>query len=587
MIRIVFFFILAALAVSAAVLLADYPGTVRVEWLGRIIELPIGLGIAATLLVALAGAIIFWLFRAIWRTPHAIGQGLRNRRSHKGYQALSSGMVAVAAGDAAEAKQHARKANVLLEDQPLTRLLAAQAAQLDGDEQAAEKYFTAMLDDPQTEFLGIRGMLTLAAKEGDRPTALKLSKRAVALKPNSPWAQVTGFEAEVNSHLWMDAQITLSRAVTSGTIGKADGAKLKAALLVERSRVALSEGRDDEALKLAAEACKLNPASRAAALWLATRQLAAGKQRAARSAIEKAWAVIPSEQLAEIYVRTGPADEKPAKLLARLQRLAATNPDHAESLLALSEAQMTAGKVDEAREGLLRVEAVEPTRRVYRLLADLERQSGNPMLAEGWLNKADHAIEGRGEISFDPASAPERVWSAAPGWRGRDMDRSNDAPLEPARQGFIAHEGKVPQLPPPEAHSAGGAGIGGAGTARGSTESLAKPPEPPPAQAAKPKGSAANGAKPRRPETIIEAAVEPPAVAIEMPAAAPPKAPPVAKPAAAPVAAAALKGTSPPVPPAGPPPTDRNWLSRPTRSIGGSAPGRPRKSWLSRPPRSI
>ena len=45
--------------------------------------------------------------------------------------------------------------------------LAAQAAQLNGDELAARKYFTAMLDRPETRFLGLRGLLTQALKTGD------------------------------------------------------------------------------------------------------------------------------------------------------------------------------------------------------------------------------------------------------------------------------------------------------------------------------------------------------------------------------------------------------------------------------------
>jgi hypothetical protein len=43
-------------------------------------------------------------------------------------------MVAVAAGDAAEAGRQAKRADALLGDPPLTMLLSAQAAQLNGDD---------------------------------------------------------------------------------------------------------------------------------------------------------------------------------------------------------------------------------------------------------------------------------------------------------------------------------------------------------------------------------------------------------------------------------------------------------------------
>ncbi|MEM1400300.1 MAG: heme biosynthesis HemY N-terminal domain-containing protein, partial [Pseudomonadota bacterium] len=382
MVRIVFFFILTAAAVFAALTLSDYPGVVRVEWLGRIIELPIGIGIAGIIAVALLGAVAFWLFRALWRTPGAIGQHLDKRRTNKGYQALSSGMVAVAAGDADEARRHANKAHRLLSRQPLTRLLSAQAAQLNGNEKAAQNYFEAMLDDPQTEFLGVRGLLTLAAKEGKRPKVLNLAKRALALKPESPWAQTTAFEAQVNSHLWEEAQTTLQRAVAKKVVEKADSNKLKAALLVERSRAVLTDGDLDEALRLAGQARRADPASRAAALCLARRQLEAGKERAAKSTIEKAWSTMPSGQLAMLYADIGPADEKPEQLVTRMKRLARSNPDHVESLLAVASAQIGTGEYDAAREALLRVDTVEPSQRVYRLLAHLDRESGNPQLVD-------------------------------------------------------------------------------------------------------------------------------------------------------------------------------------------------------------
>ena len=62
----------------------------------------------------------------------------RERRRRAGYRALTQGMVAVAAGDPQEARRFARSADALLADPPLTLLLSAQAAQLDGDETAAK-----------------------------------------------------------------------------------------------------------------------------------------------------------------------------------------------------------------------------------------------------------------------------------------------------------------------------------------------------------------------------------------------------------------------------------------------------------------
>src|SRR5262249_61185438 len=105
-----------------------------------------------------AVAIVLWsLWRLLTRSPRQFALARADNRRRKAYRALTQGMVAVAAGDAGEARRQAKLAGTLLNDPPLTLLLAAQAAQLEGDERAAEKYFRAQPDRPEDAFLGPRG----------------------------------------------------------------------------------------------------------------------------------------------------------------------------------------------------------------------------------------------------------------------------------------------------------------------------------------------------------------------------------------------------------------------------------------------
>src|SRR6185312_12175791 len=140
---------------------------VALTWQGWEIDTSVAVMGFATLVVALALAVLFTLLRLILRGPRAWARGRRERRRQQGYRALTQGMVAVAAGDAEEAQKLARKADSLLAEPPLTLLLSAQAAQLSGDEGAATRYFTAMLERPETEFLGLRGLLMQALRGGD------------------------------------------------------------------------------------------------------------------------------------------------------------------------------------------------------------------------------------------------------------------------------------------------------------------------------------------------------------------------------------------------------------------------------------
>ncbi len=126
-------------------------------------------------------------------------------------------MVAVAAGDPQEARRYARRADALLAEPPLTLLLSAQAAQISGDELAAKKFFTAMLDRPETEFLGLRGLLNQALREGDRDTARHLAERADALRPNTGWAVSSLFDLEARDGRWEAARDALAKPAGAGS----------------------------------------------------------------------------------------------------------------------------------------------------------------------------------------------------------------------------------------------------------------------------------------------------------------------------------------------------------------------------------
>src|SRR6266404_5267827 len=163
----------------------------------------------------------------------------RERRRRSGYRALTQGMVAVAAGDPHEAQRYARKADALLAEPPLTLLLSAQAAQLEGDETAAKKFFTAMLDRPETEFLGLRGLLNQALRVGDRGTALRLTQRAMTLRPNTPWVVESLFDLEAREGRWETAQKTLAQAVKRRIVPRDRARHHRGVILYELSLAAL------------------------------------------------------------------------------------------------------------------------------------------------------------------------------------------------------------------------------------------------------------------------------------------------------------------------------------------------------------
>ena len=163
-------------------------------------------------------------------------------------------MVAVAAGDADEAARQAKRANSLLSEPPLTMLLSAQAAQINGDEAAAQRYFSAMLKSEETAFLGLRGLLIQAQRNGQVSQALPLARRAYALRPKTPWVLETLLELQVSEGHWEEALGIVNQAKRYKAISSSKVAQYSTALLLACSEQAQNTGDIDNALIFARRA---------------------------------------------------------------------------------------------------------------------------------------------------------------------------------------------------------------------------------------------------------------------------------------------------------------------------------------------
>jgi HemY protein len=381
-----------ALVIAGAVFIADRPGAVSLVWQGWRVDTSVAVLVLGVALIAMLAAALFHFLRLLIRGPHMIRRGRREKRRRRGYRALTQGMVAVAAGDHAEAKRLARQADVLLAEPPLTLLLSAQAAQLTGDEKAAEKYFTAMLDRPETEFLGLRGLIMQALKRNDDAEALRLAERAKALRPKTQWVLASLLELQARAGKWRDAEATLALAARRKALSTIESARHRAVMLYEQSRVALTEKRDRDAARLVAKAHALAPGFTQAAAAYAEILKAAGQPRHARKVIEVAWAVAPHPALAVAYEALF-ATERPLQRLKRFEALAARNKDHVESHIALAEAALKARLWGEARRHLGnaggRDDNPVPGPRVCRLMAELEEaEHADLPAARSWLTRA-------------------------------------------------------------------------------------------------------------------------------------------------------------------------------------------------------
>ena len=394
---LIFLILALAVVVASAVWFSDRPGTVAIEWQGWLIEMSVGRFVLAAALLLGVVLIVFGIVRLIFRVPGRIREHRRASRRERGYRALTQGMVAVAAGDSAEATRQARRADVLLNEPPLTMLLSAQAAQLNGDEAAARRYFRDMLERPETAFLGLRGLLMQAQRDNDRRTALEYAERAYELQPRTPWVLTTMFDLQVEEGRWRAALATLEEAVKRKALSPAEARDRRAAVLMGCSGEAEAEGDLSEALRFARRANTLAPDFLPAVLRTVDLMVRTGKARAASRMIHNAWSRTPHPELARVYGEIGEGDDA-LKRVRRYEKLLSFNPDHPESHIALAEAALAAELWGEARNHLDRAAGDEPTARVCRLMADLEeREHGNVDAVRAWLLRAS-------------AAPPDAVW---------------------------------------------------------------------------------------------------------------------------------------------------------------------------------
>ncbi len=231
-IKLLTLFIALGVAAAAASWLSAQPGAVQVEWLGWRMELPTSLAVAFVVGFALLLVFFDRMMRAIRGMPHWLGGRLRQRRDDAGHRALTLGLMAVSAGEPAEARKYASRADRLLKAPKLTGLLAAQAAHLAGDHQAARRYFASLLDDGETAFLGQIGLMRLAIDDQDSVKARDAARAALAIKPDSVLAASHLLRLEVRRADWQAALPALD-VVSKGQ--KKTKPKVKSVKAVQRA----------------------------------------------------------------------------------------------------------------------------------------------------------------------------------------------------------------------------------------------------------------------------------------------------------------------------------------------------------------
>lgn len=432
MARILLFILLVLVLGGGFTWLADRPGDLTVIFAGTRYE--VTLMVAAAALVATIAAVMlgWWLIKTIIRSPSLLRRHFRARKRDRGYQSLSTGLIAAGAGDSATARRMMTQAHKLLnvDQEPLIRLLEAQSAMLEGRVDEARSAFETMLDDPETRLLGLRGLYLEAQRAGEPEAAKHYADEASKLAPHVEWARGAVLGRLSVEGDWDGALKLLDARKATRTTDKAAIKQERAALLTAKA-ISTFDSEPVTAKTNALEAHKLAPDLIPAAVIAARALLRQGDLRKGSKILEAAWKKHPHPEIAQAYVHARPGDSTLDRL-KRARHLFALRPNNPEASLALAQAALDAGDYKLARENAEAVLRMSPRESAYLLLADIEEaQTGDQGRVRQWLSRAVKAPR-------DPA------------WTADGYVSEQWAPVSPLTGRLNAFEWKVPveQLAP-------------------------------------------------------------------------------------------------------------------------------------------
>ncbi|MBB4003783.1 MAG: heme biosynthesis HemY N-terminal domain-containing protein [Aurantimonas endophytica] len=426
MLRILAFLLVVLATGIGFAWLADNPGQVSFVWQGQQADMSLMVFIIALGLLLAAVLLVVWLVSAFFRTPGAIGNWWSTRRRDRGYEALSTGIIAAGAGDAVLARRMTKRSNKLLDVQkePLIRFLDAQTAMIEGDHARARSTFEHMERNPETRLLALRGLFLEAERVGDEGAARHYAERAVRIAPHVPWAGGAVLESKSLAGDWNGALEILEAQKNTRLIDRDESKRLRAVLLTAKAMGA-AEGDPETARTAGVEAHKLAPDLVPAGLVAAQALFRLGDLRRGSKILETSWVNNPHPEIAEAYVHARPGDSADDRL-KRAQKLHGLRAGHVEAEISLARAALDAGDLKLARSSALAAVEAEPRESVYLLLADIEEEdTGEVGRVREWLARAIRAPR-------DPA------------WTADGMVAEHWAPISPVTGRLDAFQWKVP-----------------------------------------------------------------------------------------------------------------------------------------------
>jgi HemY protein len=376
-------------------------GMVHFEWFGWEADTTAWFAVAMLIGIVAVTLPLLRLIMFLIDAPGRLNKASERARTRRGQEALALGLIAAEAGEFEDARRHADKAEDLVDEPRLALLLQARAAEVAGDTVSAERAYSGMLQNEDTEVLGRKGLMAAALKRGDRTAARAHAEAALKASKTAIWPFQYAFDLAVQACDWEGAIETLDvgdkRKQVDDKVAKRRRAVLMSALAAKLER----ERRAERASEMAQKAFRMAPAFAPAGALSARLLVAEGKPERAAAILEEAWESGPHPALAHAYRDLMPGESREARA-DRMRALAERRRDHRESRIVVAELAMERGDWEGAQAALEDAYRENPSSRICILFAQVARGRGDENAARTWLAQAAAAPREPDWSDLDP-----------------------------------------------------------------------------------------------------------------------------------------------------------------------------------------
>ncbi len=402
MLRLALLLIVAVMAALASwQIITTDQGSVQITWFGVEITTSALFGLLLIVLIVALALPLLRLVMFLMDAPSRIGKASQRARIRRGQEALALGLIAAEAGEFEAARRHADKAEDLIEEPRLALLLQARAAEVAGDTAGAERAYSGMLQNEDTEVLGRKGLMAAALKRGDRTAARAHAEAALKASKTSSWPFQYAFDLAVQAADWESAIDTLDLGDRRKLIEDKVAKRRRAVLMTAQAAKLERERRQDKACEMAQKAFRLCPTFAPAGAMAARLLVAEGRPERAAAILEEAWENGPHPALAHAYRDIVPGETRDARA-ERMTMLAEKRRDHRESKIVLAELAMERGDWAGAQAHLEDAYRENPSSRICILFAQVARGRGDETAARTWLGQAAAAPREPDWSDLDP-----------------------------------------------------------------------------------------------------------------------------------------------------------------------------------------